>query len=287
MPLSEGQIQLRGLVMGPGTVYETLRGFDPWSRQVRADQGDARAWGDGAWSGAEWAAETVVPIPLRVKDAANRTPGGWLTAHQALAAAFAPSHEDLELRWCTGGTEYVLFGRPRMVEPGVDTAPAGWSVTRCAFVALNPTIYSAVEHSVPLGLPSTVGGLTVPFTLPTTVDAVVTAGRATIVNAGTKPTGLRLRVDGPVQEPRVSLLTSAGTAIVRVWLTLGVGQWLDIDTAARTVYLNGTASRRGLTTAEGIGWPVLPGGGSAEIAFDSPVYTPSAQLTAFWRDSWH
>lgn len=286
MALAEGQVQVRDLVMGPGTLYETLRGFDPWTRQVRAEQGDARAWGDGAWSGAEWTSDAVVPIPVRVKDAANRTPGGWLAAHQRIAAAFAPSHEDVELRWCTGGVEFVLFGRPRMVEPNVDTVPAGWSYTRCAFAALNPTIYGGVEHSMTLGLPSTVGGLTLPLTTPLTIAAAVTSGRAIITNAGTKDTGLRVRVDGPVVEPRVSLLTDAGTAIVRVWTTLTAGQWLDIDTAARTVYLNGTASRRGVTTADGIGWPVLPPG-THELAFDASAYDPAATATVTWRDTWH
>ncbi|MFI6329854.1 phage distal tail protein [Micromonospora chersina] len=286
MALAEGQVQVRDLVLGPGTLYETLRGFDPWTRQVRAEQGDGRAWADGAWSGAEWTADAVVPIPVRVKDAANRTPGGWLAAHQALAAAFAPSHEDIELRWCTGGTEYVLFGRPRMVEPNVDTVPAGWSYSRCAFAALDPTIYSGVEHSTTLGLPSTVGGLTVPVTLPLTVAASVTSGRGIITNGGTKTTGLRVRIDGPAVEPRISLLTDNGTAVVRVWTTLTAGQWLDIDTAARTVYLNGTASRRGVTTADGIGWPTLPTG-THELAFDASGYDPAATATVRWRDTWH
>ncbi|MEU8329816.1 hypothetical protein [Micromonospora sp. NPDC048839] len=287
MPLTEGQIMVRDLVMGPGTMYETLRGFDPYSRQARVEQSDPRAWGDGSWSGAEWTAEAVVPIPVRVKDAANRSPGGWLAAHQRLAAAFAPSHTDLELRWCTGGTEYVMVGRPRMVEPNVDTAPAGWTYTKCAFAALTPTIYSGTEHSVTMGLPSTTGGLTVPLTTPFSIGATVTSGRQTITNVGTKATGLRLRIDGPVVEPRISLLTSFGTAILRFWLMLDAGQWLDIDTDARTVYLQGSVSRRGLTSVEGIGWPVLPGGLPGELAFDATAYNSSALLTARWRDAWN
>ncbi|MEU1240035.1 hypothetical protein ABZ388_06720 [Micromonospora parva] len=283
MPLDDGQVSIDGLVLGRGTPY-TVREFNPWVRNTRADQSGDRPWSHGSWSGAEWSDEVVVPLGIFTQAGAV---DGWQEAHQTLLAAFAPRSSDVEMRWRYGATEYRMLGRPRMVEPTVDLIGLGMAATRAAFVALDPTIYSADEHSVTMGLPSTVGGLTAPFTLPLTVDAVVTAGRATIVNAGSKPTGLRLRVDGPVQEPRVSVLTPAGTAIVRVWLTLGVGQWLDIDTAARTVYLNGTASRRGLTSVEGIGWPVLPGGGSAEIAFDSPVYNPDAQLTVFWRDSWH
>lgn len=289
MPLAEGQVQVRDLVMGSGTMYETLRGFDPWTRQVRAEQSDPRPWGDGAWSGAEWTAEAVVPIPVRIRDAANRTPGGWLAAHQALAAAFAPSHQNLELRWCTGGTEYVLFGRPRMVEPNVETMPAGWTYTRAAFAALDPTIYSGAEHLVSLGLPSTTGGLTVPVTVPFTVGATVTNGSEPLVNAGTKAAGLLLRVAGPVLEPRVSVISDAGTATLRFDLPLDAGQWLDVDTAARTVYLGGTSSRRRQTTVQGIGWPELPAGpgGTAEITWSAAVYEPAALLTARWRDAWH
>ena len=281
--LTEGQVQVRDLVMGPGTPYRILGGFNPWTKNVRAEQSDSRAWGDGSWSGAEWADEVVVPLPILVQASGV---SGWMAAHQTLVAAFAPSHEDIELRWMLGGAEYVMFGRPRMVEPQTENIGVGLAHTRCAFVALDPAIYSGTEHSVTLGLPSTSGGLTFPLSFPLTFPATVTSGRATITNAGTKTTGLRLRIDGPVEEPRVSLLTTAGTAIVRHWLTLTSGQWLDVDTGARTVYLNGTASRRGLTTADGIGWPVLPPG-SWEIAFDSPVYNPDARLTAYWRDAWH
>lgn len=282
MPLTEGQVQVGDLIMGRDTSYKLLE-FDPWSRQVRADQGAARAWNHGAWSGAEWQAQAVVPMRIRVlgSDAAT-----WLALHQALAAAFVPSSTDVELRWVTGGVEYLLRGRPRMVEPEVRTIGRGQVITKAAFVALDPLIYSGDEHSVILGLPSTTGGLTVPVTAPLTIPATVTSGRATITNAGKAPVGLTLRIDGPVVEPRVSLLTSAGTAIVRMWLTLTAGQWLDIDTAARTVYLNGTASRRGQATGDGIGWPILPKG-SAELAFDSPTYSALPQLTATWRDAWY
>ncbi|OKI52851.1 hypothetical protein A6A27_08140 [Micromonospora sp. CB01531] len=282
MPLTEGQASIRGLVMGPDTPYMLLSEVNPWTRNTRADQGGQRAWGDGTWSGAEWTDEVVVPLQILVE--AN-TGGEWLALHQQLLAAFAPSHEDVELRFVWGGVEYLMRGRPRMVDPDVTAIAYGWSVTKAAFVAQDPTIYSGEEHSVTLGLPSTSGGLTLPLTVPFTVGATVTSGRRQITNAGTKASGLLLRIDGPVPEPRVSVLTPAGTAIVRVWLTLDVGQWLDIDTASRTVYLNGTASRRGLTTVEGIGWPVLPRG-DAEIAFDAPLYNANAQLTARWRDSW-
>lgn len=284
MALTEGQVQVRDLVIGAGTSYRFVAKshFNPLQRNVRADQGGSRAWSHGSWSGAEWTDQVVIPMRLVVLAAGA---AGWMSAMQQLLAAFAPSNNDIELRFVIGGVEYVMFGRPRLVDPEARMID-GTGYVQAAFVALDPRVYSGVEHSVVLGLPSTSGGLTVPVTAPLTIPATVTAGRATIVNAGTAPVGLKLRIDGPATEPRVLLLTPAGTAIVRMWLTLTAGQWLDIDTAAKTVYLNGTASRRGQATGDGIGWPILPNG-TAELAFDSPVYDAAALLTAKWRDAWY
>jgi hypothetical protein len=439
MPLAEGQFQVRGLVMGPGTPYRLMDDTNTLTLNVRADQGGKRAWGHGGWSGAEWADEKVVPLRLLVDG--GGTVAGLIAAQQQLAAAFAPvgdSAGDVELRYALGGAEYVLFGRPRMVEPETQLLGTGRMFARAAFVALDPHVYSADVHQVQLGLPSAVGGLLVPrgpalnsnpffeaaaapwtaigggtvsrstaeahegtasllltpdgvgtapearsenvpatvgvtyqgagwvkcavarnitvginwrdagavllssttaavpvaaatwtrvvvrgtapastaqaqllyamggtppgsnllwideaelrsengatvgLTAPVTVGAVVTAGRTVLVNAGTAEVGLRLRIDGPVDQPRVSLLTGDGVTTLRLGLTVTTGQWVDVDTAARTVYLNGTASRRGQASG---GWPVLPRGGG-EIAFDAVTYNPAAMLAVSWRDAW-
>lgn len=169
MALAEYQAQVRDLVMGPGTNYAFLDDFNPFTLDVRADQAGNRAWGDGGYSGVEWREEIVVPMRLRVKDPANRTLGRWLELHQQLLAAFRPVGEavqDVELRFALGGREYLMFGRPRVVEPDTKTIAGGYSVTRAAFVALDPTIYAGVETVFgPIGLPTFTGGLTIPGTM--------------------------------------------------------------------------------------------------------------------------
>jgi hypothetical protein len=273
-------VQLRDLVMGPGTPYRFVTNFNPLARQVRADQTAARTWGDGAWSGAEWAEQAVIPMRLAVMGVGA---AGWMDHHLALLAAFAPSHVDLPLTFVIGGREFVMFGRPRLVEPDARHVD-GHGYTQAAFVALDPTLYGAAEHQVSTGLPVTSGGLTLPATAPLTVTGVHVSGRVTLVNAGRKTAGLRLRVDGPVPEPRVSLIVSGQpTQTLRCWLTLDAGQWLDIDTAARTAYLNGLASRRGQVSGQ---WPLLPAG-PAELVFGAGGHDPDALLTASWRDAWH
>lgn len=289
MPLGDCQVSVRELVMGPGTPYRVLSDFNPFNRAVRADQSGARAWNHGSWSGAEFAHETVVTLPVLVQDMVSLTKSGWLAAHQQLAAAFAPVADaatDVELRFTIGADEYVMFGRPRMVEPRTYSTKLGHAFTQCAFVALDPLIYSGELHTTgAIILPVYVGGMSSPLLVSFLIETTRFGGGATLVNAGTAPTGLRLRLDGPLSEPSVSLQRPDGVVqTLRFLLELAAGQWLDVDTAARTVFLNGLpqASRRGQTVVEN-GWPLLPPG-TSEIRFGAA--DGSGTLTVEHRDAW-
>jgi len=279
MALLDGQVQLRSLVFGAETMHRMVTHFNPFVRSVRASEGDARAWNHGAWSGAEFV--DAVVIPMRIVALGQGAPQ-FLALHQQLTAAFAPSSQDLELRFAVAGSEYVMYGRPRLVEPEPRNI-TGIAYYRAAFIALDPLIYSGAEHLQTLVLPQVTGGLTLPVQAPFTIGATVITGRAQITNAGTAPAGLRLRFNGPVVEPRVSLLVGSVTSTLRILLTLTAGQFLDVDTAARTVYLNGTVSRRGNTTGD---WPILPNG-TYELAFDATTYDAAASLEVRWRDAWY
>lgn len=286
MALLEGQFQVRDLVMGPGTQYEILRGTNPFQRNVRADQGGARAWNHGSWSGVEWMSEAVVPLTIRVRGG-SATVASWLSAHQALMAAFAPVGEavaDAELRFMLGGTEFLMRGRPRMVEPDIQLINSGKSITQAAFVALDPFIYAGTETVAgPFGLPEFTGGLLVPFTVPFTVDGVLVDGFADLTNAGTADTPLSVRIDGPVQEPRMTLQRDDGVIqTLRFAFDLEAGQWLDVDTGARTVMLNGTSSRRGQTAGD---FPILPPG-THTLQFRAGDYNDEAQMTVTFRSAW-
>lgn len=288
MALAEYQAQVRDLVMGPGTFYEFLDDFNPWGLDVRADQAGSRAWGDGGYSGVEWREEIVVPMRLRVKDPANRTLGRWLELHQQLLAAFRPVGEevqDIELRFALGGREYIMFGRPRMVDPSTKTIAGGYSVTRAAFVALDPTIYAGTETAFgPIGLPTFTGGLTLPFTVPFTVTGVAASGFVDLTNEGTKETGLLLRLDGPVSEPSVTLERDDGSfQRLNFDLELTANQWLDIDTKNRLVLLNGTSTRRGSASGD---WPILPTG-THTLRWSSPTFNDIATLSGSFRSAWH
>lgn len=287
MPLADGQVQVRNLVMGPGTDYVVMRGFDPWSRTVRADQSGDRPWGHGGWSGAEWANAPVSPVPVFVEGA---TETAWRANRDALAAAFSAvgdTAENVELRFAHDGTEYVLFGRPR-ADQSPDVRPVGaYSLHQCGFAFLNPLIYSGVESTTgAFGLPTFTGGLTVPFAVPFAINASAVDGEATAENVGTADTGLTLRIDGPVSEPRVTVQRPDGdTETVRYGGDVPSGRFVVLDTAARTALLDGLpqASRRGQVSGV---WPLLPPGESMILFRSSDVENASAQLTATWRSAW-
>lgn len=289
MALTEGQVQVRSLVMGPGTPYKVLPGFDPFSRTVRANQTGPRAWNHGTWSGAEWADEAVVPIPLRVTGPGGDT-GSWLAVHRQLAAAFAPvgdSGESVEMRWHLGGDEYVMFGRPRMVRPRSDHIAVGKSTTQCAFAAQDPRIYSGDLHTVSTGLPTQAGGLTVPLTVPFIVQGQVLGGEAEVVNDGTAAAPLLARIDGFAPLPRLTVVRPDGSVQqVRMTADVPAGQWIEIDTAAGTVFANGlpTASRRGQTAWDIDPYPLLPG--RNRVLFAADDFVEDAQMVVSYRSAW-
>jgi len=168
MPLAADQVQLvrssGSLLLGPGTPYTVLPGWDPWSRTTRDPQSAERPYGHGSVVGAEWVDQAVVLIPLSVYRSGS-TKAEWLVAHQQLTAAFTavgPTGELPELRFEWGGSEFVMFGRPRQVRVTADNIAVGKSVAQCAFVAPDPRIYSGLLTTQTTGLPLQQGGLTIP-----------------------------------------------------------------------------------------------------------------------------
>lgn len=280
MVLADGQIQIRDLVLGRGTQYK-VRKFNPWTRTVRADQTGEMPWGDGSWSGAEWFESVAINMDVVIEgtDLAD-----WQVLHQALDLAFSPigaGTSEVELSWCLGAQEQVMFGRPRGVSPTPDHVRVGRTPTTCMFWCGDPFRYSAALNSVSIGLPEWSGGLVVPVTVPVTIPQTQVDGLAEAVSAGAYPAPLLLRIDGPVVNPSITVVSPAGVPLaLSLELSIEAGQWIDINTQEQSVLLNGFVSR--LRDAYG-DWPLLEPG-TSEIRWRSDVYDPTAQLTVSWRD---
>jgi hypothetical protein len=174
MALATDQVELRRngrtLLMGPGTEYTVLPGFDPWSRTTRAPQTMSRPYAHGSLVGSEWVDDATVLIPLSINRLGG-TKASWMSAHQQLAAAFTAvgdSGEMAELRFEWGGAEYYMLGRPVMPRVNTDNIAVGKAVEQVAFIAADPRIYSSDASVLSTDLPLQQGGLTIPVTTAST-----------------------------------------------------------------------------------------------------------------------
>lgn len=297
MELEDGQVRVRGLVMGPGTPYK-IREFSLWGRMARADQTTARAWAHGESGGAEWL--QAVPVALVVRtEGANLT--DWQRLLDRLLATWSPigDGDDVEIRWRLGDQERVMYGRPRTVDPQIRHIRTGRIVTALAMLCPDPTQYSAdLVTTPPIPLPVTTGGLAPPWTPPITITSTTVAGSSELVNAGTKDAALTLTIEAmstPLVSPSITLVAPDGTiSTLTVSLTLDVGQVLVLDTGRRTAVLNGVVSRRSAVTGR---WPLLPGTGVngndtnpppavSILQFRATAYSATARLTPSWRHAW-
>jgi len=168
MALNEDQVHLvgtgRDLLMGAGTRFDVQDEFNPFSTQVRTPQSEDRPYEHGALVGAEWFAERVVPIRV-IANGADRDVPSARRAIQDMSAAFAAvgaTGEIAELRFRLNEDpdEFVMFGRPRGIDPDTRAIGLGYTYVSTAFVASDPRIYSGTLTSQTAGLPLQQGGLT-------------------------------------------------------------------------------------------------------------------------------
>lgn len=133
-------------------------------------------------------------------------------------------------------------------------------------------------------LPSTSGGLTIPFTVPFSIPAVQVSGQISLTNSGNTAGPVMGRIDGPCVGPVVTHVGANGGALVFASsLVLGAGEWLDINYERREVKANGQASRNTYITARG--WSTFESDVNT-WSFTAASYTPGAQLTITATSAW-
>ena len=82
---------------------------------------------------------------------------------------------------------------------------------------------------------STAGGLTVPFTVPFSINSTISAGLITLTNSGYETGPVVARIDGPCTNPVITHVGVAGPQVFSLNLSLQVGEFLLIDMDKRTV----------------------------------------------------
>lgn len=137
---------------------------------------------------------------------------------------------------------------------------------------------TAFTYTASTGLPSTTGGLTVPFTLAATIPATVTSGSVTVTNQGNTTPPVKIIIAGPVTNPVIRTTTGG---LMTFTIALSAGQTLEVDLDKKTVKINGTVNRRNTLAGS---W-IVPAAGTV-LSFDASSYNSSAQMTVQWSDAW-
>lgn len=139
------------------------------------------------------------------------------------------------------------------------------------------------ELTASTGLPSSSGGLVVPFAVPFSVDAVTNSGQVSLENIGNESGPVVLRIDGPCTGPVITHVGSGLALVFASSLVLGAGEWLTVDMEARSVMANDQASRNGYVISRG--WSNFTPGQNT-WAFTAAAYSPDARLTVTATPSW-
>lgn len=196
----------------------------------------------------------------------------WAAGQGELPFAF--QHPGLE--------ERVIFVKPLGVRFNVNTLiRVGSCDVQFMCQAENPAIYS--NNLITLALPqgvSLVGGIG--FNLGFNLDfgAPVSPAYANAYNGGNRPATAIITIPGPVDAPRIFNDTTGN--VLEFGLSLSASDYLTIDLYSRTVYLNGTASRR--NTLKNPDWFFLqPGDNIIRYRADSSG-NPNASIS--YRYAW-
>jgi len=223
----------------------------------------------GAWSGLSYAkprpmvatGACIAPTDALASDALDR-----LISASSLDATLLSVAEGDRSRWC-------------MARRDGDVLP-DW-VGACAFTySVQFAADDPRKLGAPLtgstGLPSFTGGVTFPLTFPLTFNATRVTGNVNLTNEGNETGPVFLRIDGPCVGPVITHVASGLSLVFASSLTLGVGEWLEVDLEAHTAMANGQSSRANwIVSRQWFGFDSGPN----TYQFTAASYTTDALLT--------
>lgn len=148
-------------------------------------------------------------------------------------------------------------------------------VVSLSLIAPDPRRYGPT-YTASTGLPQSIGGFVLPIVLPVSTGGSTVSGAVNIFNDGDMDSNPVFTITGPV--PNWTITDSGGRQLASAE-AVQAGRKLIIDTGARTVLLDGTATRVATGT-----WPVLRPGAN-EFRFNSTAYDAGAQLDVTYRSA--
>lgn len=248
---------------------------------VRA--GDAfRPHAHGLVAGRDLAEGRVIQFDLVVEDD-NGDPAALDGTLAVLDAAFVISELERPLVWQLPGQvqrQAMVRCRRRAMVLDVNYA-AGIAHVAVELVATDPLMYAAALSSASSALGTTTGGLTFPAAAPFVFGTAGSSGVMSCANEGTFAAPWTATFTGPLVAPELVRLGS-GERLTLSGASLAAGETLVVDSAARTVLLDGTASRYGWLSPASRWFDLQPGDNSLQLLGASGA----GSVTVEWRSAW-
>jgi len=172
-------------------------------------------------------------------------------------------------RWCT-----VRRDGPVLPPQWIGTCAFTWSIQ---VVALDPR-----KLGTPLtgstALPSSSGGLTVPFTVPFAINSTVVSGQVSLFNPGNETGPVLAHFVGPLIGPVLTHVGSGLRLVFAASATIGAGEFWDVDMEAHTAMAQGQSSRSTWITSRG--WSGFEPGNNTWALSAASATTGSVTITA-------
>lgn len=282
VPFGDWSGRIGDLQIGAGTIYKVV-GVTGWYALATQSLGgnaqpSAKAFANGSYPLPYYAPDRVVTLLLDIET----SPAEMADAAIALATATPPGVMGVPVMLQVGGESTTVYGAVSNRDVPTELAwLAGYAQATVEVTCPDPRRFGS-PVSAATALPMSTGGLTWPITWPIEWDSVQVSGQATLSNAGNVSGPLTLRIDGPVTAPIVA--HSSGPSLVFASdFTIAAGDFVLIDTEARTVLYNGQASRNGWLVSRG--WFGFDPGDNT-FSFSAGSYNSSALLTVTATPAW-
>jgi hypothetical protein len=279
MPGLIGAGSFNGLTWGLGTKYHIsgVSGLDDLPPLRTFDV--SRPGDQGEFRGQDLLAARLISLDITML---GDNSADYYTLAEALRAAFALQTAELPLLFFSNSRLIYCRCRRRSVPYDAGNAQRTGTAT-VELLASDPRIYDATLANLSTGMAQSGGGMTFPATFNLSFGATGAGGLVQVTNTGTFAVRPVLTVTGPVDTPILENL-SAGKRL-RFNLTLGATDTLIVDLDARTVLLNGTASRRSALSADSQWWELPPG--TTTLRFNSAgAFQAAASLAFPFRSAW-
>jgi hypothetical protein len=255
-----------------------VRGFDGWGSVSPTIQVVQKPRQQGGWAGLSYGTPRYVMVQVMVV----------APSPSALTAALDSIYAAVDFGNCTLTVAEAGFTRSLTVRRNsqVEHSRVTNTIANVQFqvVAVDPRkLGSTLTQQT--ALPSTAGGLTVPFTVPFTITSTVVSGQINLTNPGNEAGPVVLRIDGPCTGPIITHTSSATTQalVFSSNLSLGSGEFLLVDMDKRTALANGQTTRAGYITSRG--WSSFDPGANS-WAFTASTYNSGSLLTVTATPAW-